>query len=151
MLGINYLAVIAAAAAALVEGALWYSPLLFGEAWMTLGGMDPGAMADAKIPIGAMIAEFVRSLVVAYVLARFVVRLGIADWMGAVRLGLWVWIGFQAMAVAGSVIHENYPLQLYAIHAGDALVKTLLMCVILGVWRKASFFGQAGSASRGAE
>ncbi|MGH8626113.1 MAG: hypothetical protein ACREYC_12900, partial [Gammaproteobacteria bacterium] len=48
-------------------------------------------------------------------------------------------------------VHENYLLQLYAIHAGDALVKTLLMCVILGVWRKASFFGQAGSASRGAE
>ena len=28
------------------------------------------------------------------------------------------------------------PGTLYAIHAGDALVKTLLMTVILGVWRK---------------
>ncbi|SRR6266851_4544162 len=31
---------------------------------------------------------------------------------------------------------EHMPWTLYAIHAGDALVKTLLMTVILGVWRK---------------
>jgi hypothetical protein len=28
------------------------------------------------------------------------------------------------------------PWMLYAIHAGDALVKTLLMTVILGMWRR---------------
>jgi hypothetical protein len=35
----------------------------------------------------------------------------------------------------GAVIHEKMPWKLYAIHAGDALVKTHLMTVILGVWR----------------
>ena len=39
------------------------------------------------------------------------------------------------MLLVGAVIHENMPVKLYAIHAGDALVKTLLMTVILGVWR----------------
>jgi hypothetical protein len=47
-----------------------------------------------------------------------------------------VWVGFQAMLLMGAVIHENMPWKLYAIHAGDALVKTLLMTVILGVWRR---------------
>jgi hypothetical protein len=35
----------------------------------------------------------------------------------------------------GSVIHEGYPWKLYAIHTGDALAKTLVMTLILGVWR----------------
>jgi hypothetical protein len=37
--------------------------------------------------------------------------------------------------LGGSVIHENYQRKLFAIHAGDALVKTPLTAGILGVWR----------------
>jgi hypothetical protein len=40
------------------------------------------------------------------------------------------------MLVMGAVLHEKMPWTFYAIHAGDAFVKTLLMTVILGVWRK---------------
>jgi len=40
------------------------------------------------------------------------------------------------MLLMGAVLHEHMAWTLYAIHAGDALVKTLLMTVILGVWRK---------------
>jgi hypothetical protein len=39
------------------------------------------------------------------------------------------------MLLLGALLHEGMPWMLYAIHAGDALVKTLLMTVILGVWR----------------
>ena len=69
-------------------------------------------------------------------IAYFVVRLGVGDWKSALQLGLWIWVGFQAMLLMGAVLHEHMPWTLYAIHAGDALVKTLLMTVILGVWRK---------------
>ncbi len=68
-------------------------------------------------------------------LARFVVLLGVVDWVDAVYLGLAVGIGFQATGIVGSVIHEDYPKQLFAIHVGDALVKTVIMAIILGVWR----------------
>ena len=135
MLGINYLAVVVAAVAAFVVGAVWYSPLLFGKVYMNLRGMNPDAVADMRPPAGELLGEFVRYLVIAFVLAYFVVRLGVVDWKGAVQLGLWVGVGFQAMLLIGAVIHENMPWKLYAIHAGDALVKTLLMTVILGVWR----------------
>jgi len=33
------------------------------------------------------------------------------------------------------VKNKHYPLKLYAIHTGDALTKTMVMAVILGVWR----------------
>lgn len=126
MLGINYLAVITAAAAALVEGALWYSlqpaPVRRGvDDAARHGSGRHGRCENTDRGDDRQVCSQPRRR------------------------------RFQAMAVAGGAIHENYPLQFYAIHAGDALVKTLLMCVILGVWRKASFFGQAGSASRGAE
>ncbi len=133
---INYWAVIAAAVAAFVLGAVWYSPLLFGNAYMEVRGMNPGAIAAMRPPAWELFGEFVKNIVVAFVLAHFVVRLGVRDWKGAVQLGLWVWVGFQAMLLMGAVLHEKMPWMLYAIHAGDALVKTLLMTAILGVWRR---------------
>jgi hypothetical protein len=135
MFGINVLAVIVAAVVAFVMGGLWYSPLLFGKAWMKLRGHNSADLSGPKMRAGEIILEFARGLLVAVVLARFVVLLGVVNWVGAVYLGFAVWIGFQATSIVGSVIHENYPWRLYAIHAGDALVKTLVMAVILSVWR----------------
>ena len=136
MVRINYWAVVVVAVVAFVVGAVWYSPFLFGKAYMEVRGLNPGAMADMKPLPGELLGEFAKNLVVAFVLAHFVVRLGVSDWKGAVQLGLWVWVGFQAMLLMGAVLHEKMPWTLYAIHAGDALVKTLSMTVILGVWRR---------------
>ena len=132
----NYWAVVVAAFVAFVVSAVWYSPLLLGKAYMEVRGMNPAPMANMKIPAGEMLGEFVHNAVIAFVLAHFVVRLGVRDWRGALQLGLWVWVGFQAMLLMGAVLHEKMPWMLYAIHAGDALVKTLVMTVVLGVWRR---------------
>src|SRR5438045_260568 len=105
MPGINYLAVVVAAVAALVVGAVWYSPLLFGKAYMKLRGMNADATTNRRPPAGELIAEFVRYLVIAFVLALFVVRLGVVGLTSALELGLWLWFGFQAMLLLGSVIH----------------------------------------------
>ena len=104
---------------------------------MEVRGMDPGAMADMTPPAGELLGEFARNLVVAFVLAHFVVRSrGRRLEELLMQLGLWVWVGFQAMLLMGAVLHEKMPWMLYAIHVGDALVKTLVMAVILGVWRR---------------
>jgi len=132
----NYWAIAVSAVVAFVVGALWYSPLLFGKAYLQVRGLSPDAMADMRPPAWEMIGELVKNLVVAFVLSHFVVRLDVADWKAALQLGLWVWVGFQAMLLMGAVLHEKMPWTLYAIHAGDALVKTLLVTVILGVWRR---------------
>jgi len=101
---------------------------------MELRGIDPATAPVMATPAWTMLFVVVQSLVVAFMLAYFVVHLGIIDWKGAVRLGALVWV-FPAMILLGSVVHENVPLMLAAIHAGDWLVKLLLMTVILGVWR----------------
>jgi uncharacterized protein DUF1761 len=61
--------------------------------------------------------------------------LEVTDWTGALLLGLSLWIGFPVVLLAGSVIHEDVPPKLAAIHAGDWLLKLLVLSVILSVWR----------------
>src|SRR5256886_10061304 len=131
----TYGAVLAAAVAVLVLGWLWYSPLLFFKPWMRLRGMDPvAAMAGAKMPAGKLLIELVRCLVLAYAIARFTALLAVSSWMAAVHLGLFLWIGFPVILLAGSVLWENVPWKVAAIHAGDWLVKLLVIPIVVSVW-----------------
>ena len=130
---VTFTAIVVSAVAAFVASLVWYT--IFGDVRMELRGIDPATAADAATSAWTMLIVVVQSLVVAFMLAYFVVHFGVVDWRGAVRLGALVWV-FPAMILLGSVVHENVPLMLAAIHAGDWLVKLLLMTVILGVWRK---------------
>ena len=126
----NYPGVVVAAIAAFVASGLWYSPLLLGTLYAKLRGADPGTMSPVEI-----VVELLRTLIVAYVFAHLVSLVGINDWKGGLRFGSWVWIGFPCMILLGSVAHENVPLSLAAIHAGDWLVKVFIMTLIPSVWR----------------
>ena len=126
----GYLRMIAAALAAFVASAAWYT--VFGGATARLSDANP---ASAATPALAMLFVVAQSLVVAAMLAYLVSRLGIVERRAALRLGALVWI-FPASILLGSVVHENVPLALAAIHAGDWLAKLLLMSVILGTQRK---------------
>jgi|ERR1700704_4953535 hypothetical protein len=135
MMHVNYLAVLVAAVAVFVLGWLWYSPLLFYKPWMRLRGLDPvAAMAGAQMPAWKLLIEVGRCLVLAYVLARFVALLGVSSSMGAVHVGLLLWIGFPVILLAGSVLWDNVPWKVAAIHAGDWLVKMLVIPIIVSAW-----------------
>jgi Protein of unknown function (DUF1761) len=127
----NYWAILVAAAAALVASSVWYT--LFGPVWLALRGMD--ASTHVTPHAWEIAGQLLRNLVVALALATLLKRLGVTTRVGALRLGALVWVGFQAMAIVGGVLHENYPPGLYAIHAGDALMTTLIMAFIIGGWR----------------
>lgn len=132
MTSLNPIAIFTATIAAFIFSAVYYAGPL-GAVWVELAGIDPAAagMLPARI-----IAQFVRELVTVSALAWLIAATGARSLGSALRVGLVVWLGFQAMAIAGSVIHENYPWQLYAIHSGDALMKSVLVSLILGAWRK---------------
>jgi len=135
MVHVNYLHVLVAAVVVFVLGWLWYSPLLFFKPWMRLRGMDPvAAMAGAKMPGGKLVVEFARCFILAYVIARLVALLGTASALGAVHFGLSVWIGFPVIVLTGSVLWENTSWKVAAIHAGDWLVKMLVIPLILTLW-----------------
>jgi hypothetical protein len=132
---VNYLAVLVAAIAVFVLGWLWYSPLLFYKPWMRARGMDPAvAMAGAKMPGGKLVIELVRCIVLAYIIAHLVAALGVNSWLGAVHLGFFLWIGFPVILLVGSILWENTPVKVAAIHAGDWLVKLLVIPIIVSMW-----------------
>jgi hypothetical protein len=134
--------VFVAALVAFIASSIWYGAI-FGGVWRQVAPSTSTSIGPAEI-----IAQFIRNLVVAAVLARLIVQAGAANWIAAIRVGLWCWLGFQAMAIAGSVIHEGYPLTLYAIHTGDALVTTVLMSFVIGFWRQRSLGSQTVTAER---
>ena len=136
MVHVSYLPVLVAAVVVFVLGWLWYSPLLFYNPWMRLRGLDPvAAMAGAKMPAGKLVVEFARCLLLAYVIALLVTLLGIHHWTGAVHFGLLLWIGFPVVLLTGSVLWDNIPWKVAAIHAGDWLVKLLVIPIIVSLWR----------------
>ena len=134
MIGINYWAVIVTTLAAFVFSSVYY--MVFGKARMKLLANEPGATADVrKVPVWKVLLELVRSFVVTLVMAHLIVLARIAGWLDAAQLAIWIAIGFPVMILMGSVTWDKRPWKLAAIHAGDWIIKLLLIAVILGVWR----------------
>ena len=133
MLRINYLAVVVAAVAAFVASTVWY--IVFGKELAKVSAAFAEALVQKPQPWKMLVVLGV-SLVLALVLAYLVARLGINTWTGAVQLGVLLWIGLSAMQWTSSIVWEKVPLKMAAIHAGDWLVKLLVITVILGVWRR---------------
>lgn len=132
MLEINIPAVLATAAVMFVIGAVWNG--IFGSILLKARGGDAAAVSGA-MPLGRMLAEMIRVIVVATVAATVLRLAGVTDVWDAFRLGLLVWVGFQAALLSGAVIWEGMPLHVYAIHAGDALLKMAAISIILGLWQ----------------
>ena len=131
----NYWAILLSALAAFVLSYVWYSA--FAEQMLRLHPLSPGTPAAMmRPPAGKMLVEVVRSLILASVLARLVAGLGVSTWTAAAGLAVLLWIGFPFVLWTGAIMWENVPLELAAIHAGDWLLKLVLVTVIVAVWRK---------------
>ena len=135
MNNVNLLALAVAVLTAFIVSGLWYSPLLFGRQWLALRGKDASTAKGKKMTAARMIGEIVRVLIIAFVLSHFVSVLGVESILGAIELALWIWVGFYAIILAGSVIHDQVPWKLAAIHAGDGLVRIILITIIISVWK----------------
>lgn len=128
----NYAAVVVTAVAAFVASSVYY--IIFGKALAALLPADAVSTDMRGVPAWKKGAEFVRGLIVAFVLAIFVGLVGVADWKGALLLAILAWIGFPFMILTGAVLWDNRSWKFAAIHSGDWLMKLILMTTILGVW-----------------
>lgn len=85
------------------------------------------AYAGPRRPAAATaVVELVRNVVLASVVGGLVARLDPGAG-GTVVLALALWLAFPAVLLAGSVFHERVAPPLAAIHAGDWLVKLLVV------------------------
>lgn len=132
MYEISLVSILAAGVANVIVGMVWYNPRVFGSAWMRLSNVTPEAAERGKkmMPVMAFFG-LVASVVMAYVMMHFGIAWGVFDWIGGFELGFWIWLGFVAPVLLGSVLWEGKSLKLYAINAGYWFVVLVLMGVIL--------------------
>jgi hypothetical protein len=134
MFGINVAAVLVAAAASLVASMVWYG--VVGGSMAKLQQQWRGAAAGSDRPmIWTLLTFATTSLVIATAVAVLFRLTGTTGLLTSVGLGLLLWTGFCATQWVGSIIGEDVPVTLAAIHAGDWLLHMVIMSVIIGLWR----------------
>ncbi len=133
---LNYLAILVSVVASFILGLLWYSPLLFRKPWMKMMGITQQHMEESKKKGMAKlyIGNFVTTLIMVYVLSHFVDYAQAKTITDGLQLGLWVWLGFIATLLFGSILWEGKPFKLFLINAGYRLVELLIVASILSAW-----------------
>ncbi len=132
-LAINWWAVLVAAVSNFVIGGLWYSPILFGKAWMRANDFAPEDL-HRHSPAVVFGVSFLFCLVMAANLAAFLddpattlswgVTAGVLAGLGWVTLGLGVVALFE---------HRKWSYLL--VNGGYLTVSFAVMGAILGGWR----------------
>ena len=132
---LNWLAVIVAAIAYFAVGALWYSPVAFGNTWMEAGGLNlkgdgPGAAIYAVPLIGSLLS--------AIALGMLAEATG-TDTLGeGLVLGVVAAVGFAfAISLVTATFESTKPKPMVwgAINAGYHIVGILVAAAIIGAWQ----------------
>lgn len=129
--GINWFAVTVAAVSSFVLGGLWYSPVLFGNAWMRTTGLTAEDLARGS-PGMIYGVSFVLAFIAATVFALF---LGPAPALGfAVGAGASAGLCWVAASFGINYLFERKSLQLFLINGGYHTIQFTLYGVVLGLW-----------------
>lgn len=129
---LNYLAIIVAALSSFLIGGIWYSPAVFGMAWMKENGLTEEKLKERNIPKVFGLA-FLLSLIASFNLVMF---LGPdTDASSGTFYGFLAGIGWVATFVGTHYLFEKKSFKLFLINAGYSVVALTVMGLILGAWR----------------
>ncbi len=131
---VDWLAVILAALAYFVIGAIWYAPPVLGKAWMAAGGI-PDARESGQSPGPAIYAVPLVGSVLSAIALGMIALASVTDTIGeGVVLGLVVGIGFAiSIALVTATFESNKPKPFVwgAINGGYHLVGNLVAAIIV--------------------
>jgi hypothetical protein len=130
---INWLAVLAAAISTFVLGGLWYSPALFGRAWMSVNRLNQEDLAKSNM-VKIFGLAFVFALVMAANLAAFLAEPKTTASWGATA-GFLAGFGWVTLGIATISLFERRSLKYVLINGGYMTVSFVVMGLILGAWR----------------
>jgi len=129
---VNYVSILVASVVSFLVGMAWYSPALFGKVWMKLASVDM-KKSKGKSSVGlSMLLGFISTLVLAFVFEKILNLLNYSGFAAGATLGFWIWLGFVATNLLGSVIWEGKPWGLYVLNSAYWLVNLLVMGAVLG-------------------
>ena len=133
---VNYLAVLVAAIAQMIIGAVWYGPL-FGKQWMSYSKIKPDKKTMQKMKEKAKhsyAVMFIGSIITAMVFSYIIDYANATTAIDGMIGGFWVWLGFVVPLLSGSVLWEGKPKGLYFRNVAYYLVSLAVMGAILAVW-----------------
>jgi hypothetical protein len=123
----------------MVLGFLWYSPLLFANAWTREVGHDPNdktKMDEMKKSAGpAYAGSFAASLLSAFTLALILHGMRAESLHFGVMASFHIWLGFVATVQFTGALFAKQSMKLFAINTGYQLACYLVMGAILVLWK----------------
>lgn len=130
---IHLLPILAAALSTFIIGGLWYSPLLFGQAWLRENKFteaDAQRISKARAFGGSAVFALIMSANLAMFLADEKTTL-----VWGMTAGALAGVGWVATAIAVIGLFENKSWAYIGINAGYQIVSFVVMGAILGGWR----------------
>jgi hypothetical protein len=134
-IGVNYLAVLVAAVAAWVLGAVWYMTL--SAPWLAAQGKTKADMkppASKAAAIGPFVLVFVAELIMAWMLAGILGHLGTLNVKDGVISGAACWLGFVLTTTATNYVFQHRKVALTVIDTGYWLLVLVVMGAIIGAF-----------------
>lgn len=129
---LNYWAILVAALSTFLLGGLWYSPAVFGTAWMRENGFTEESMKGGNL-VKIFGLTFLLALIASVNLAMFLGSEANAT-MGAFY-GFLAGFGWVAMFIGTHYLFERKSLKLFLINAGYSVVALTIMGLIIGAWK----------------
>jgi len=127
----NYVAVLVAAIAGWLLGAVWYGVL--GKQWMNALGWDEEKIKGPRqLPLTAMIISFIALLIMAYLLAGIMAHMGPATIRIGVLSGALVWLGFSITTISVNNAFQMRNPMLTIIDGGHWLAVLVLQGAVIG-------------------
>lgn len=129
---INYVAILSAAVAAFVFGAVWYGAL--GKQWLAALGDSARLDGPRKLPVGPMITSFIAELLMATMMAGLIGHFGAVTIKTGLIVGGLCWLGFIATTVTVNNAYPGRSLMLTIIDCAHWLGVTLIIGLVLGAF-----------------
>ncbi len=133
---VRILPVLASAIAVFILGALWYSPVLFGKAWVRAHGYTEQKITEMRASAGrAYGISFACYVIMAVAMSILIGRMDVRMIRGGVKLGAILGLGFAATIGLTANVFSEKRLSTWLIDAGYQVAYLILMAVILVAWR----------------
>lgn len=130
---INYPAVVLAAIVHWILGAVWYG--IFSKQFLALITPEKMKELEHQSEAKAFILAFVSSLILAYVLARYLQYTKAAGVLDGLRTAFSLWLGFIVTTQLLIVLFEGRAAGLYLLNIGYQLVACASAGAILTLWK----------------
>lgn len=136
MVDINYTSILALTAFAQIIGALWYSPVLFGNLWLKLMNFSKQQLKEIeKTNMSAhMFISLIQHLILIFVLEITLTIMGMNTFAQGFLTGFLLWAGFVLTTMLNSVLWEQKDFKIYLINITHYLVVFTIAGGILGYW-----------------